>query len=105
MRKFLALDTASSEMRLVYTDLWAGQHERTEYRVTSERTGGHVLRNLPDFDGATVHGTAPDLYIRNAITGGHIPVWTEATAIGPTDKTPCPRAASPRRKCPLCAAG
>lgn len=100
MRKFLYHDPDTRELRLVYTDLYAGQHERTEYRVTSSR-GGSVIRNQPARDGAPVFGTAPSLYIKSP-HGDPIPVWTEETATGPTVKTPCPKATSARRKCRLC---
>lgn len=105
MRKTLVMDAETREMRLVYTDLWNGQHERTEYRVTSDRIGGHVLRNLPDFDGRQVYGTVPGLYLKTPSGFGEIPVWTEQTAIGPTVKTPCRRLASKsgRARCELCA--
>jgi hypothetical protein len=101
MRKFLYHDPEARELRLVYTDLWDGQHERTEYRVTSDR-GGDVIRGRADLDGTPVFGTVPGLYIRNA-HGGHVQVWTQEVAIGPTVKTPCPKATNPRRKCALCA--
>jgi outer membrane receptor for Fe3+-dicitrate len=104
MRKFLSHDSETGELRLVYTDLWEGQHERTEYRVTSDRVGGHVLRNMTEWDGRPVLGAVPGLYVKAADGFGQIPVWTEETAIGPTIKTPCPKAASSRRKCALCAA-
>lgn len=101
MRKTLAHDPETRELRLVYTDLWEGQHERTEYRVTSGRGGG-PLRNMADWDGLAVFGTVPGLYVLGADGWTQIHVWTEETAIGPTVKTPCPRAANARRKCALC---
>ena len=64
MRKFLAHDAETGELRLVYTDLWDGQHERTEYRVTGGRGGG-VLRNHADLDGREVFGTVPGLFIKS----------------------------------------
>jgi hypothetical protein len=103
VRKFLAHDPESRELRLVYTDLWNGQHERTEYRVTGGRSGD-VLRNHADLDGREVFGTVPGLYIKGAVGGTTIAVWTQETAVGPTVKTPCRRAASKsgRAKCKLC---
>lgn len=104
MRKFLSHDSETSELRLVYTDLWDGQHERTEYRVTSDRVGGHVVRNMAEWDGRPVLGNVPGLYVKSADRYHDIPVWTEETAIGQTVKTPCPKAVNARRKCALCAA-
>ena len=101
MRTFLHHDEASGELRLVYTDLWDGQHERTEYLVTGDR-GGDVVRNRPDLDGAPVFGTVPGLYIKDA-HGCPVAVWTQEAATALTVKTPCPRASSRRRKCELCA--
>jgi len=101
MRKFLYHDPGTRELRLVYTGQYAGQHERTEYRVTSGR-GGNVIRNEPGRDGAPVFGTAPGLYIKGP-AGNLIPVWTEEIAVGPTVKTACQKAADARRKCGLCA--
>jgi hypothetical protein len=64
MTKTLRHDASTGELRLVYTDLWNGQHERTEYRVTGEREGGRPVRNRPELDGTPVLGTVPGLYIR-----------------------------------------
>lgn len=102
MQKFLAHDAETRELRLVYTDLWRGEHERTEYRVVSAR-GGEPVHNMAEWAGTPVHGTVPGLYVRGAF-GSQVPVWTEETAIGPTVKTPCPKATNNRRKCALCAA-
>lgn len=105
MRKYLRHDTASGELRLVYDDLWRGEHERTEYRVMSDRVDGTPVRRRADLDGREVHGQAPDLYLPNRVPGAiaHIPVWTEPVPVGPTDKIPCPRATNARRKCARCA--
>ena len=70
----------------------------------SDRVGGHVVRNMPDFDGWPVVGNAPDLYVWTQDGYRRVPVWTEPTAIGLTVKTPCPKAVNARRKCALCAA-
>ena len=102
MRKFLHHDPDTRELRLVYTDLYNGQHERTEYRVTAGR-GGEVIHRRADLDGTPVLGAAPLLYFKNY--SAVVPVWTEETAVGLTTKTPCPKAANTRRKCALCAAG
>ena len=104
MRKTLVMDDATREMRVVYTDLWDGQHERTEYRVISGRGDSHVVRNMPEFDGRPVLGTSPSLYVKSADRFRDIPVWTQEVAVGPTVKTTCPKASNPRRKCALCAA-
>lgn len=104
MRKTLVMDPETREMRLRYEDYWNGQHEVTEYRVLSARVGGVVVRNRPDADGQTVHGTAPDLYLRTVDGWGKTLIWTEDTAIAPTVKTPCPKATNARRKCERCAA-
>jgi hypothetical protein len=103
MRKYLQYDPETRELRLVYTDLWDGQHEQTEYRVTGSR-GGDVVRSRPDLDGEPVLGTVPGLYIEGP-QGAAIPVWTQDAAVGPTVKTPCPKASNARRKCGLCATG
>jgi len=103
VKKTLVMDPETREMRVVYADLWDGQHERTEFRVTAER-GGPVVRNRPEWDGATVDGTVPGLYVKALVPDGRFPVWTEETAVGPTVKVPCPKATNPRRKCALCTA-
>ena len=104
MHKYLSTDEATGGLRLVYEDLWDGQHERTEYRVMSDRTGGHQLRNMQDLDDREVYGCAPALYVKLGPWGEQtVPVWTEETAVGVTVKTPCAKAASRRRKCALCA--
>jgi hypothetical protein len=97
MHTFLSHDSETGELRLVYTDLWRGQHERTEYRVTATR-GGDVVRNRPDLDGWLVRGNVPGLYIRKHVD---MPVWAQEVPVGETVKTPCPRAANARRKCSL----
>lgn len=103
MQKHLRHDEETGELRLVYTDLWQGAHERTEYRVMSGRLESNPVRGRADLDGTPVRGQAPDLYVQLVSVGAQIPVWTEPVAVGPTVKTPCPRAANARRKCALCA--
>lgn len=100
MRKTLVMDADTREMRVRYHDTWNGNHEVTEYRVTDVR-GGDAVHNLPDYAGLPVLGTVPGLYIRPVYT--EIPVYTQETAVGPTVKTPCPKATNRRRKCTLCA--
>jgi len=102
MDKRLEHDAATGQLLLVYTDLWDGQHERTAYRVTGERSG-RPLRGSQwaEYDGRPVFGTLPGLYVRNG-DGSHTAVWTEETATGPTEKTPCRKAGNARRKCALC---
>jgi hypothetical protein len=108
MRKHLRYDEETRELRLVYSDLWNGSHERTEYRVTDMR-GGAPLRGSQwaGMDGRAVSGHAPDLYLKPVGPFGATDrapmVWTEPTAVGPTVKTPCPGSANARRKCALCA--
>jgi len=107
VRKFLRHDPGTGELRLVYTAVWDGYHERTEYRVMNARTGGTVLRgpDAEDHDGRAVHGHAPDLYIRLGPWGErHVPVWTEDAPVAATAKTPCPKTSNARRKCALCEA-
>lgn len=106
MRKTLVFDQGTRELRLVYTDLWNGAHERTEYRVTGDR-GGSPLRGSQwaDMDGRAVSGRAPDLYLGGSYgAGDRAPrVWTESAPVGPTVKTPCPKVGNARRKCAMCA--
>jgi hypothetical protein len=102
MRKFLSHDTASGELRLVFTDLWDGQHERTEYRVIDDE--GRPLRRQQERDGAQVYGQAANWHIKGP-AGNYIRFVTEQTATGPTVQTPCPKTANRRRKCDLCQAG
>ena len=108
MHKYLEHNSETGELRLVYVDLWDGQHERTEYRVTDMR-GGAPLRggHWASMDGRAVSGHAPDLYLKPVgpfSAADRAPrVWTEERAVGPTVKTPCPRATNARRKCALCA--
>ena len=104
MRKQLQHDSDTGELRLVYTDLWDGNHERTEYRVMSDRVDGRPVRNRADLDGTPVLGNVPSLYIRNPSGFGETLIWTEQVATGPTVKTPCPAAANARRKCAECSA-
>lgn len=102
MRKYLRHDSETRELRLVYTDLWRGQHEHTEYRVTDCR-GGDVVRNRADLDGQSVSGGLPDLYVDRPWPHNVMRVWAEEAPVVPTVKTPCPKAANLRRKCALCA--
>lgn len=105
MRTFLSHDKASGELRLVMTDLWDGQHERTEFRVIDD--DGRPVRRGERFDGE-------DAY-RDSFGGYYVKVGpsfdrrtvnfrAEQTATGPTVKTPCRRAASKsgRANCALC---
>jgi hypothetical protein len=106
MRKQLAVDPATREVRLVFTDLWQGEHERTEYRVL-DLDGGRVHERHPGewghLLGQPVHGQPPPgRYYVHRRGWPDTEFRTEDTAAGPTVKTPCPKATNPRRKCPLC---
>lgn len=99
VRSFLSQDEASGELRLVFTDLWDGMHERTEFRVINSdgspiRRYGH-LNGVPAYHGAGCH------YIR--VDGQDVPFQVE-TGVMPTEKTVCRRLASKsgRAKCLLC---
>lgn len=100
MNKFLSHDAATGELRLVYTDLWRGQHERTEYRVI-DQPGGDGVRNRPELDGKPVLGTVPPLFARIGPFGAELWIWTDERP-AETVKTPCPKATNARRKCGLC---
>jgi hypothetical protein len=103
MRTFLSHDEASGELRLVMTDLWDGQHERTEFRVVSDE--GRPIRKGQNFDGLTAY--------RDAFGGWYAKVGpslrearfaVEKLAVREA-KTQCRRLASKsgRAKCALCA--
>lgn len=101
MRKYLRHDPDTGELRLVYDDYWQGNHERTEYRVIDRDDGG-PLRGKPQHDGKQVFGVCPDLYVKD-VHMRPVSFATEPVAIGPTVKTPCPRATNARRRCAMCA--
>lgn len=99
MRSFLHQDEASGELWLVFTDLYDGKHERTEFRVINSdgspiRRYGH-LSGLPAYRGASCH------YVR--VGGQEVPFQVETGAM-PTEKIVCRRLASKSRraKCLLC---
>ena len=66
MRTTLHHDAETGQLRLAFTDLWAGEHELTEYRVI--RPDGTPVRNRPDLDGKTAYRGAnpdgPEWYVR-----------------------------------------
>ena len=99
MRTFLSHDEASGELRLVMTDLWDGQHERTEYHVVN--SDGKPLRNRGELDGQQVYGRAGDWYVKP--TGREVRVNTDPGERAATVRTACPKAENRRRKCALCA--
>ena len=99
MRTFLQHDEASGELRLVMTDLWEGQHERTEFRVVN--SDGTPLRRGKEFDGLQVYGRAGAWYVKPL--GHEVRVNTAIGERAVTTQTPCPKAENRRRKCTLCA--
>ena len=103
MHTFLHHDEASGELRLVMTDLWDGQHERTEFRVID--SDGRPVRRGQDFDGLTAYRDSfGGYYVKRGQWGEReVHVTAEQRATGETVKTPCPKVASKRRKCALCA--
>jgi hypothetical protein len=105
MIKTLVHDAETGELRVRYHDVWQGNHEVTEYRVTDMRGGGDVVRNRPDLDGRPVLGMVPSLYYRIQRAPWDVRIWAEETPAGETVTTPCPKAANARRKCALCGAG
>ena len=108
MRSALRHDPDSGELRLVFTDLWNGQHERTEYRVVND--DGRLVRRRDDLDGLPAHrDPAGGWYIKIGPSHSQrdIKLRTEHQAVTATIKTPCRRLASKsgRAKCALCQPG
>ena len=114
MRRYLTVDEATREYRLVITDLWDGQHERTEFRVLTD--SGDPLRaraGTEDPASWTVgrpvqedRGAFYPYYVTDdRLFRTKIRFRVENTATGPTVITTCRRLASKsgRARCPLCA--
>jgi hypothetical protein len=99
MQTFLHHDEASGELRLVMTDLWDGQHERTEFRVIN--SDGTPVRQGAELDGQQVYGRAGSWYIKPM--GHEMRVNTLPGERAVPTRTPCPKAENRRRKCALCA--
>ena len=102
MRQFLSRDAKSGQLRLVFTDLWEGQHERTEFVVVN--TDGSPVRHGQNYDGLDVFGSgAGGHYVKIGPTRREVHVRTDGQA-STTVKTPCRRLASKsgRAKCALC---
>ena len=99
MRRFLSYDSESGKLRLVFTDLYAGQHERTEYTVVND--DGSPVRRGQEFDGLPVF-SAGYHYVKVGPARREVPVRTYGAA--ETVKTPCRRFASKsgRARCALC---
>jgi hypothetical protein len=111
MRWSLRHDEPSDELRLMASDLWAGVHERTEWRVLGN--DGKPLRRRPDLDGRRViynlsaghpsqmFSLAPE----QAIAWDSRPVYIQNEPSNVlAEKIPCPRAQNSRRKCLHCLA-
>ncbi len=103
MRQFLSYEAESGALLLVLTDLWNGQHERTEFVVVND--DGSPVRRGQEFSGLPVH-RGPDNrhYVKVGPAGREVRVRTSGES-ATTFKTPCRRAASKsgRAKCTLCA--
>lgn len=105
MREYLRHDAETGQLRMVFTDLWRGQHETTEFVVIGD--DGSPVRRGQHFDGMTVGGDIPgEHYITDRLTGRRIYFKVAQTAVSET-KTACRRMASKsgRAKCALCQAG
>jgi hypothetical protein len=103
MRSYLRYDEEAHQLKLVLTDLWDGQHERTEYPLAGQTARGREL------DGARVTGNGYAEPYR-AVTGTgimqrRVQFDTVPGYRAQTVKTPCRRLASKsgRAKCALCA--
>jgi hypothetical protein len=106
MRTYLRNDADSGELRLVFTDFWNGQHERTEYRVLS--SDGRPLRNRAEFDGTAArqhHLPGGAKWFVRSPDGSDLHFGTEQQAVVDV-KIPCRREASKsgRARCELCTA-
>ena len=101
MSRYLRYDPDARQLMLVLTDLYRGQHERTEYPLA-----GNTSRGL-EFDGARVTGNGYAEPYR-AITGTGIMQRRIPFDVEPapqvTTRTPCRRLASKsgRARCALC---
>lgn len=102
MRQFLSHDSDSGELRLVMTDLYNGQHERTEFHVIGD---GGPLRGFPEFDGVPVTRSGGQwVAVVREPYRRDVPFRTQPGEHSETVRTPCPRAENRRRKCQLCQA-
>lgn len=115
MRRVLEVDEATREYRLVVTDLYAGQHERDEFRVLTDEGGPLRARTGGEDPGAWTLGRPvhedrgayyPYYVTDDRLFRTKIRFRVEQQAVGPTVRTPCRRLASKsgRAKCALCAA-
>jgi hypothetical protein len=108
VRRFLHVDEATRELRLVMTDTFDGVHERTEFRcIGSDRQplrGAYWLA----YDGADVAGDWPRFHlVQKLSTDPFVPVAVEERAVGITERVPCADAAprhgrGRRRSRPTC---
>ena len=93
-------------LRLVILDLYEGQHERDEFRVVGSDDRPVRASAFPEAVGLAVeHEWGPaegEYYVRMGGFGTRVRVHIEPTAIGPAERTACPRTQSKRRKCDLC---
>lgn len=107
MTRRVIAEGEAGQLLVVITDLWQGEHERTEYRVTGSDRLPVMARHFPEAVGLPVEScwgpAGHEWYVRVGPFKTRVDVHTEETAAGPTVRTPCPKAANPRRKCQLCA--
>lgn len=114
IRRFLHIDEASRELRLVILDFDSGRnlHERTEFRVTG--SSGDVLRGAERWghlEGARValdSGLHRYYIPRASLADRETYLTIQDQAIGVTEQTPCLRGQRDHRgrrlRCPLCEA-
>jgi hypothetical protein len=117
MRRFLHIDEETRELHMVVFDLWDGKHERTAFRVIDadrrplrgEARWSHLDGEpvVTDHSGHRIrHYCTPRALVHPAIANVSDRVYfdVEDCAVGPTEKTPCPRSKNRRRRCDICRA-
>jgi hypothetical protein len=109
MRRFLHIDEATGEVRLIMTDFYAGEHTRVEFRVTG--SDGVALRGLEQWSHlegrAVVHDRGLDrYYLPRRSVEQEVYLAIQDRAVGAFKRMPCGLAGKGRRKsrCLLCEA-
>lgn len=104
MRMTLEHDADTGRLMLVMADYWQGQHERTAYTVVNE--DGTPVRRGAEFHGLAAYREPSGIFrTRRNSAAGWMTFRTMPGERSATERTPCPKAASRRRKCALCAEG
>ncbi len=105
MNRSLRYDEEASELRLVLTDYWQGEHEHMEYRVIDDEAIPLRGSRHEHWNGQAVYRDGARYYLKpDGLYSARVVSFTTEERPVVADKVDCPRLTNRRKRCKVCVA-